>query len=426
MEQQKLNDEIERFLQSFNDADRREETSQQEPMETIHVYFVREEQEPEPEPDVVEATLATPQYPSALFTVATVFFCLSLVISSIALQLYFMLHPPVAVVTIVPDTRTVTLTGSLPLGRLTHAITLYQSETVQATGKGHQDARAAQGALTFYNASFSPQVVSAGSVFQGSDGAQIRTDTTINVPANNPPQDGIASVTAHAVTPGSHGNLQALDINSATSSSLFAKNLDAFTGGQDARDFQVVAKRDIEATAAPMKPILSYSIQGVLQGELKPNEELLALPCSPAVTSDHQPGDEASQVQVTVSMTCNGVAYDGQALHTRVTQLLSHQAIIKLGAGYSLMGDIQVTGIRAIFPYETPVITFSSRGTWAFGLSNATQERMRSLIAGQTTDVAVHRLLALPGIRSVSTTWEKDIKLPKDRHSIHFIIVIPA
>src|SRR2546423_7481830 len=185
---QPLNSEVERFLQSLNDADREEATNQDEPQETIDVYFVRREEGIAPQGDIVDAAsvpVQSTQGPSAWVTVAVLFFCLSLPISAILFQVYFMLNPPVAVVTLVPETKTVSYDGMLPLGRLTHAVTLYQSQTVSTTGRGHQDARAATGTLTFYNASFSAQVVSAGSVFVGSDGTQIQTDTTVSIPANN-------------------------------------------------------------------------------------------------------------------------------------------------------------------------------------------------------------------------------------------------
>ncbi len=424
-----LDDEITQFLRSINSTNQDGETDQNNTEEVVDVYFIPR-QKIASESDIVDAAAPVPvqstQGPSALVTVAVLFFCLSLPVSSIAFQLYFMLHPPVATVTIIPDTKTVTFTGTLPLGRLTHAITLYQAQTVPTTGRGHQDARAATGTLTFYNASFSAQVVSAGSVFVGSDGTQTQTDMTINVPANNPPQDGIASVSAHAVTPGSHGNIQALGINSATSDSLFVKNLDAFSGGQDARDFPIVTKRDIESAAAPLKTTLSSAMTGALAGELRIGEELLALPCGPSVESNHQPGDEASKVTVTVSQTCDGIAYSGQELHTRAAQLLTSKAATKLGAGYSRIGSLQVSIKGATITGATPTLRFSSVGTWVFGLTTQEQTHIKKAIAGKVPQEAIHILSSLPGVRSASLQWNSQAKLPTDARYIHLIFVIPA
>ncbi len=422
---QPLSDEVEQFLRSLNSTDQEEATDRQEPQETIHVYFVREE--PEPEPDVVDATpIQSTQGPSAVFTMVTVFFCVGVLLSSILFQLYLVANPPIATIAIVPNTRTVTFSSMLLLGRLLPPIRLYQSQTVPTTGRGHQDARAATGTVTFYNAAFSAQTVPAGSVFVGSDGTEIQTDETISVAANSPPQDGIASAAAHAVTPGSHGNIQALDINGTVSSSLFAKNLDAFSGGQDARDFPIVTHRDINTTAAPMKPILAHSMTGALQGELRAGEGLLALPCSLTVESNHQVGDEASKVTVVVTESCTAIAYDDQALRTRAAQLLTSKAAKNLGAGYSRIGSLQVSVKGATITGATPNLAFSSVGTWAFGLSGTAQERLKHIIAGRVPQDAVRLLRAQAGIQNASLQWDEQTKLPKDSKFIHFVFVIPT
>src|SRR5205085_4120562 len=127
----------------------------------------------------------------------------------------------------------------------------------------------------------------------------------------------------HASTPGSHGNIQALDINGVASSSLFVKNLEPFTGGQDERSFQTVNKSDIDKAVSPMKSTLTQGMQGALQGQLKPNEQLYMLPCAPMITSDHQPGDEATKVTVTVSETCSAVAYDNGQLQREAMRLMT-------------------------------------------------------------------------------------------------------
>jgi len=164
---------------------------------------------------------------------------------------------------------------------------------------------------------------------------------------------------------------------------------------------------------------------GALQGELRQGEELLQLPCLPTVESNHQPGDEASQVQVTVSQTCNGVAYDDQALHTEATQLLTAQALKRLGPGYTLVGRAEVMDVKATFPHTTPALTFYGKGTWVYGLSETAQEHMKQLIAGKTKQQAVNVLLTQPGIKSVSMEWDEQTKLPKDTSHIHFIFLVP-
>src|SRR6266567_5155036 len=424
---QSLNNQIEQLLHQLNEdqagasQDDQQQPEDEEPEEIIDVYFVKREANP-PE-NVVDAT---PQHtpPSSLFPAAAVIFCLILPLSSILFQVYLIFHPPIATVTIIPEAKQLTLNGTVQLGRLLHPITLSQSQTIPTTGKGHQDATQATGTVTFYNASFSSQTINEGSVFIGSDGIQVQTDAIVSVPANNPPQDGAAQIEAHASTPGSQGNIQALDINGVVSSSLFVKNLTPFTNGQDERNFRTVAKTDVTNASTPLKTFIMQSTKGALQGQLQPGEELITLPCSPIVTSDHQPGDEATRVTVTVSQTCSGAAYNRDELKAHATQLLTSQALKKLGTGYSLLGDIQVTTTKATIQHSTPTLTFSSVGTWVYGLSERAQEQIKALIAGKTKQEALHLLSTVPGIKQATLQWDENIKLPKETTSIHLYIVV--
>ena len=66
---------------------------------------------------------------------------------------------------------------------------------------------------------------------------------------------------------------------------------------------------DINAAAAMLKTALSESIQGAFQGQLRNGEALVIPTCTPTVSKDHQPGQEATRVHVTASATCSGIAY---------------------------------------------------------------------------------------------------------------------
>jgi hypothetical protein len=422
-QEQKLNSHIEQFLQSLNVADQEEETDQEEPEEIIDVYFVPRE---EPEEDVVEAIPAqNTRGPSSLITTAILILCLMLPLSSILFQAYLAFNPPTVTVTIIPGAKTVTLIDTLQLGRLVHPITLSQSQTVPTTGKGHQDAREATGTLTFYNGLFTNQTITTGTILTASDGVQVITDQEADIPAGNPPSYGQAIVAAHAVNPGERGNILAYYINqTCCASAVLAKNTTPFYNGQDARDFQTVTKRDIDTTAIPMKSTLYQGIRGALLGQLQPNEQLYMLPCTPIIASDHQPREEAAKVTITVSQTCDGIAYSGRELQIITTHLLTHQAVTKLGAGYTLLGNVQVIVHRATIIGTTPNLVFSSQGTWIYGLSEIAQEHLKRLIAGKTTQEAEHILSALPGIKNVAMQWDETTKLPKDPQHIKFLVLV--
>jgi hypothetical protein len=136
------------------------------------------------------------------------------------LDTVFAQFAPTASVTITPVVKTITTDATFPigtgpgdvLGRVLPALTLAQSQTVAATGKGHQDATRAGGNLLFFNGSFAAQTIDAGTVYTGRDGVQVATDHTITVAAANPPYVGQATVSATAIHAGAHGNIQAGDI----------------------------------------------------------------------------------------------------------------------------------------------------------------------------------------------------------------------
>src|SRR5207248_10256245 len=148
------------------------------------------------------------------------------------------MNPPIATVTIIPKSQQVTLNGTLQLGRVLPPLTISQSQTTATTGKGHQPAERASGYITFYNGQFQSITIAAGTILTGSSGVQVITDQDAIIPAGNPPCYGQVSVSAHVIIPGSKGNISAYDINQACcATSVLAKNINAFYGGQDERTY---------------------------------------------------------------------------------------------------------------------------------------------------------------------------------------------
>ncbi len=348
-----------------------------------------------------------------------------LTLSSILFQLYLLFHPPTTTIILMLKSQTISINATIRTGRLINPITLSQSATAPATGHTHQDARAATGTITFYNGQLTQQFVPSGTILSSASGIQIITDTDANIPAAdltaNPPVIGEAAVPAHAVNAGSGGNIPAYDINEVCCSEVVAKNTTAFHGGQDERDFQTVTKTDMNSLSTMLKTSLAQSMQGAMQGQVKPDEQLQPLPCSPALTADHQIGQEAAQVKVTVSETCSGVAYNQNVLQSQATSLLSSQAAKKLGSGYSLLGVIHLTIIQATVSHATPILAFTCQGTWVYTLDQAAQEHLKHLIAGKRKDQAVSILLHMPGIQAASIAGvDANEHLPKNPDLVIF------
>ena len=331
---------------------------------------------------------------------------------------------PTATITIIPKTARMQTTATFPLaqlqGRVLPSLTLTQSETLRATGRGHQDARSASGIVTFYNGLSTPQNIAAGTVLTGNDGISVATDQAATIPPANPPSLGEVSVTAHAENPGSSGNIQAGDINATLATGLFVKNTSAFSGGRNARNFSYVTQADIQQAMNTLTPKLLQSEQAAISAQVKPQEQLIPPMCQPTTTSDHQPGDEAPSVEVTVSETCSAVVYNKDALQTQATALLSHQALQTLGTGYRLFGNIQANVSHTAHPQTT--LVFFVQGTWIYQIN---EQRIKSMVAGKPRLDAIRLLSALSGITSVSIAGIADNNLlPDDPQHITFLVVV--
>lgn len=345
--------------------------------------------------------------------------CLFLLLDAADSQLVFLLTPTVTI-TLTPQVRTLSLTSAAPLGRLLAPLTLSQSRSVSTTGHGHQDARAATGTLTFYNAAFTPQTVPAGTVVTASSGVQVVTRTSVTIQANSPPNDGVAQVEAQAALPGPQGNLPALAINRPFASALFVKNLTSFTGGQDARDFPVVSRADLEHAAATLKATVATSTTNALHSQLAPGESWLAPPsCAPTMRSDHAVGEEASRLTVTVSEHCAAIAYRAEAVQKRAGQLLREQATHALGAGYSLDGGVSVGVLHATVRGTSVWLAFACHGRWIYQLH---PQQLVPLLLGKPRQEALRLLLRLPGIQQASITGiAGNAPLPADPQHFTFL-----
>jgi hypothetical protein len=358
--------------------------------------------------------------PFALFVLLLCLFCL-------AVQVNFLVHPFSVTVSLEARSRHVALTGTVPLGRVLNPITLSQSSTVQATGHGHQDAKRATGTITFYNGQFASVTIPASILITSASGIAISTDQEATIPAANPPLLGQVTVSAHASSSGTAGNIAAYDINQVCCApSVKAVNTTAFSGGQDARDYPYVQKSDIQTAATPLQATVSQSITGALQGQVTAHESFATPSCSTSTTSDHQVGQEASQAKVTVSETCSAVAYNAQKLMDTVTQLLTTQAATKLGNGYGLLEPPQITVTQAT-PGKQVTLAFTSVSTWVYGISSDQQRRIKASIAGKNTQEALKVLRSLPGIGSASVAFSgfgDSSRIPKDTENIHIVLFV--
>jgi len=360
---------------------------------------------------------------------------------SIATAIMIVQAPSVSI-TLIPAQKEVTTTTSIGVtlgepdktrheiqGRLLSSLTLGQTRTVLATGTGYEEARAAHGSITFYNAQPSVQVVPAGTLLAGVDGVQIVTDQNAAIPSAIFPTDGQTTVSAHATLSGPVGNIRAGDMyGSCCRLNVFATN-GVFRGGQNARTFSIVTQQDIDATVSMLKRNLAQSMNAAFQAQVRTSETLIKpIPCTPTMATDHPTGTEATQASVTLNETCTGEVYNAQAFDTLVTQTTSQAATKQLGADYSLTGDVQTTITRSSMKDQNQgILTLQVKGVgvWFYRFRQQQLEQIKSIIAGKSLEQAKAILLHSAGVNTASLSIKNGMVLPADKKRISFVIVQP-
>jgi hypothetical protein len=408
----------------------------------VHIYDIGPEQD---EPPTVESQLEAepatapqedeqdapePRRPLAVLPLIGIAMCILLVGGLSVVFLLPLLTPPEATITIVPISKQITTSSTLTVvagqaptaeqlaGRTLPAVTMSQQQTVPTSGKAHQDARAAHGFITFYNAATYSQVVPAGTMVIGADGVQIVTDQDASIAAASYPTFGQSTVAAHAVLTGPAGNIAGGDIYGPCCRLNVSAVNGPFSGGTLARDYQTVTAQDIRTVASSLKTSLSQSVQAALQTQVHADETLITpLPCQESVKPDHQPGEEARQVQITVSETCTGMTYTTQAYQSRLTQITAQHA----GDGYLPIGQVQSTITQAtVQDAHHTQLHVTMAQSYTYQVSQQQQQSMKSLIAGKSKAQAVSTLLHIPGIQSVSVS---SATIPTETQHIRVIVV---
>ncbi len=193
----------------------------------------------------------------------------------------------------------------------------------------------------------------------------------------------------------------------------------AFHGGQNARTYQSVPPQEINTVTSGIKSSLEQSVQAALQTQVQASETLLTpLSCTSKVTPDHQPGEEATQVQVTVSQTCTGTTYTTQAVTSLTTQRATQDANARLGTGYT------TTGVQSCIVKTTPSthgtldLQVQSISLWAYSFNQEQQESIKATITGLSRDKATTAVLHMTGVQNVCITLKKTVQLFQTTNSV--------
>lgn len=249
-----------------------------EELETIHVYVVREEA---PRPSLL------PIFLSAVALSILVAFC--------------MLTPYQQ-----PVTRAVIRVPAVPLTIKTFIAQM----PVIPTGVHTYPATTAHGTLTITNGSIIGQVIPAGFTV-----SNVATDYAVYVPPGTANGYGYATVRAHALISGKSGNFARLAVNQVIGSSVYIRNLSAFTGGKDSHAVKFATAQDKQTALLRARGILFVQIGAY---KSKPH-----YPCKEAYLYE--------QAHVTINWRCQFIAYHIPAFY--------HVTGIRL-AGKNLIVDV--------------------------------------------------------------------------------------
>ena len=314
--------------------------------------------------------------------------------------------------------------------RMIASVTPTQSKTVKTTGVAHVPGAQAKGQLTFYNAFSHSQTIAVGTVLTDANGVQVVNDEAAMIPAATPPTEGSVTVAAHAINDGINGNISAFDFNNipCCTSGVTVQNTSAFSGGQNAYSYAFVEQNDIDGVVNPLQASLTQAAQASLKAQLHPGEQFVSSPqCMPGITSDHQAADRATNVTVTVAVTCTGEVYDRQAALSMAANLLRQEAARDPGPGYALVGTL-VTDVTQVSVTDTKKGTLSlmveAEGVWVYQFSAAQKQALARLLAGKSKQNAQALLLEQKGVTTAAIQFSgsNGNTLPSDPTQIIIVV----
>lgn len=334
---------------------------------------------------------------------------LVIILLLILFLLLFFFPRPTATVTLTPKSEKLSnsLTASIPARAL--SLSEQDSKTGAPTGQPNQGTHAT-GVLIFQNYTLNWVTVPEGTSVSNSNGQQVITDATIDLPPDPPQIPGTASVSAHAANIGSSGNIAAMSLNNtpcctSIASDIRVTNESAFSGGTDNQTQHTVQQSDIDSLAQALETSLTQKALGDIQKQLTSGEKLVtsAPQCSRAnVTSNPGVGESAASISVTLSLACSASAYNPQSVSVQAENQLKQTAKQQL-PGYILAGTITTTIGQVTQGQNGNVnVPVSASGTWKYQFTATQKSNMAMHIARETKSAAKSWLMQQPGVTDVS------------------------
>jgi VCBS repeat-containing protein len=286
-------------------------------------------------------------------------------------------------------------------------------QSAPATGQGHHDAVSATGTMVVSQINLTNSTGNDvlnlsiadnnGVTATGDESVHIYTGGTVSIPSHATPAGSAGNIAAHDMD----GPIQIIDhYTQAVIGTAYISNPQPFSGGVDARDYTYVQQSDIDKVANALVSQLTAGTKAKVKQQVKSGELLVQDPsCSPKISPDHQPQDEAASVTVKVSLTCSALTYRTQQLQDAAVQAYEQDGITHFGKGYSVVGTTVLS--KPVFVSgSSGSFSIAVNGIWTFKYTDQSQLELKKLIAGKPSSDALQMLRTRKDIQNVTLTTE--------------------
>ena len=358
------------------------------------------------------------------------------VLIPLALIMYKSLFPAATEILITPRVVTISQNIMIDAAIGNPTSTQIQARTVSvssppmrvlahSSGTTQQSATYASGLLSIYNMAPRIIIVPAGTVFIAPSGIQISTDTEADLPVGHLPQMGKSTVSAHALQPGSGGNVDVTTWNNCPTCQpgVIAKNFQAFSGGQDAMTMPKLNQADISHATDHLVTQLTTSTRQLLVQSMHADEKLLSSHCQPTIQPNRVPGSQVAETVVVVMMECKGETYNQSQASQRAQVLVTTQIDTMYTGTYNLLGPVSLLEDHISPPPYHPgafSIAFHLEGRWVAQLNFEDLHQLTQTFGGMDSNNVRTLLLRKPGVQKVVVPGNF---LPQDASHISLRIV---
>jgi serine/threonine protein kinase len=278
------------------------------------------------------------------------------------------------------------------------------SNTVASTGIKMIPGAQANGLVEFDNSGRREFSIPNGYVLTTNSGIAIKLMQSVLVPASSDGQSGTTSAPAMAVLQGVTGNIAANALDTqCCNNHVLVRNPQPFSGGVDPHFVHIVSQSDIDGVKNALSAQLQEQAKAQIQKQIAHNEEEAGpFTYTEKVVADSNPGTQANEVNVRVSVSANIFVYNQTTARLVVIQLLNKEAQTQLGIHYSLK-DVPTIGNPVVVQQgQTGIVYLSvaASGMWIYTFSSQQISQWQQSIKSASPMLAATFLEAQHGVKN--------------------------